>query len=161
MSLSQTIAFATLLCVTYFSIASATYYRPSRPTYCSYEKPLPIQVTEEHIEALNDCNVKRLVQLRTDDFIFYFPRGDVSKGRAGALTTFTNLCKPFPEGFRGLKLTIKEAFLVGNTYNVRWVISAPFFEDYHGADAYVTRGFKMAAQVTTFDSEELNFTRSA
>lgn len=160
MSLSQCIAFATLLYITYFSTASGSSSPSPRSLHCTYEKPLPVQVTEEHIEALNECNVKRLVQLRTHDFVFYFPRGEVSKGRAGALTTFTNLCKPFPEGFRGLKLTIKETFLVGNTYNVLWVISAPFFEDYHGADAYVTRGFKMAAQVTTFDSQELNFTRS-
>ncbi|KAI0556961.1 hypothetical protein FGB62_365g06 [Gracilaria domingensis] len=129
-------------------------------TYCTDETPLPVLVVDEHLGALNDCDVKRLVRLRTDDFKFYLARGEFVEGRKGARELFSSICKPFPEGLRGIKFTVKDTFLVSSTLNVRWVASAPFMEDYHGADAYVTRGFKMAAQVTTFDSQELNFTDS-
>ena len=71
---------------------------------------------------------------------------------------FEAFCAPFPKGFRGFKFETEKAFLVGNTYNVQWVSRAPFFSDYRGADAYITRGFKMAAQVTTFDGSKVNFT---
>lgn len=54
---------------------------------------------------------------------------------------------------------MEQAQLVGNVYNVQWVVKAPFFKDYRGADAYVTRDEKMAAQVTTFDTDELEFTQ--
>lgn len=118
-----------------------------------------MQVTEEHIEALNDCNINRLVQLRTEDFKMYLPRGEVVDGKENAAIAFTNWCKPYPKGIRGFELVIQDAFLVGNTYNVRWVLRSPFFEDYPGADAYVTRGFKMAAIVTTLDVNALNFTK--
>ena len=43
-----------------------------REQVCTENKPLPVQVVEEHLEALNLCDVDRLMRLRTHDFTYVF-----------------------------------------------------------------------------------------
>lgn len=121
-------------------------------------KPLPIIVTERHLAGLNSCDLPQLFALRTHDFHFFFPSGPPAVGKPRAKEIFRTICKPYRlGGLRGISFKETSVFLVGNTYNVKWVASAPFMKDYEGADAYVTRGRKMAAQVTTFDESEITF----
>lgn len=120
----------------------------------------PVQVFNAHISALNACDVDALVDLRSKDFMFFLPRGSIVRGKAEARAFFAGACLSFEEGgFRGWTFTAENTQLVGNVYNVQWVMRSSFAEDYRGADAYVSRGGKMASMVSTFDADEIVYTR--
>jgi hypothetical protein len=117
----------------------------------------PQAVVNEHVDALNKCDWKRLMAQYPADAEIYLPGGDVKKGRAEVGTMFEGFVKaPKDGGLCGLTFKAEHTFLVGTTVNVQWVATAPFLAaPYRGADAYVTRDGLMAAQVTTFDGNAL------
>ena len=122
------------------------------------KQPSVQKVIDEHLDALNKCDWKRLMAQYPNDVEIHLPDGQVIKGRAKVGDLFAGFCKARPDGLRGLKFTSESSFRVGNTLNVMWRAEADFLsEPYKGSDAYVTRDGLMAAQVTTFDGSKLKF----
>jgi hypothetical protein len=117
----------------------------------------PQAVVDEHLDAINKCDWNRLMAQYPDDVEFFLPGGAVVKGRAAVGDLFRNFVKPFSEGgLCGLNFVTEHSQTVGGTLNVQWVANAPFLaEPYRGADAYVTRDGMMAAQVTTFQQDQM------
>jgi SnoaL-like domain len=122
------------------------------------KQPTVQKVIDEHLDALNQCDWKRLMAQYLDDVEIHLPDGVVVRGREKVGELFAGFCKPRPDGLKGMKFTAEKSFLVGNTLNVVWRAEADFLaEPYRGSDAYVTRNGLMAAQVTTFDGSKLKF----
>ena len=112
----------------------------------------------EHLDALNDCDVDRLMAQYPETVAILLPAGVTSEGRTEVRALFEGFCQPYPAGLNGLQFTEIKSWTVGKTVNVQWVADAPFLaEPYYGADAYVTKNGLMGAQVTTFDGGELQF----
>lgn len=121
-------------------------------------QPSPEAVVAEHIDALNNCDVDRLMAQYPETVAILLPGGVTSAGRTEVRALFEGFCLPYPAGLNGLQFTEVESWTVGKTVNVQWVANAPFLaEPYYGADAYVTKNGLMGAQVTTFDGAELQF----
>lgn len=120
-------------------------------------QPTPEAVTYEHIDALNNCDVDRLMAQYPESVHIILPGGVTVEGREAVLDLFTGFCLPFEEGgLAGLQFTEVEHWKVHKTINMQWVATADFLcEPYYGADAYETWAGLMAAQVTTFDGAEL------
>jgi hypothetical protein len=122
-------------------------------------QPSPEAVVAEHIDALNNCDLDRLMAQYPETVVILLPGGVTVEGRTEVRALFEGFCLPYPAGLRGLQFTEVKSWKVGKTVNVQWVANAPFLaEPYYGADAYVTRKGLMGAQVTTFDGAELKFT---
>jgi hypothetical protein len=117
----------------------------------------PQAVVDEHIDALNKCDFARLMAQYPADVEFFLPGGQLVQGREKVGELFRALVKPFKEGgLCGVTFTPEHTFTVGDTVNVQWRAGADFLvEPYRGADAYVTRDGLMAAQVTTFQRDQL------
>ena len=121
-------------------------------------QPSPEAVVAEHLDALNDCDVDRLMAQYPETVAILLPAGVTSEGRTEVRALFEGFCQPYPAGLNGLQFTEVKSWTVGKTVNVQWVANAPFLaEPYYGADAYVTKNGLMGAQVTTFDGAELHF----
>jgi pyruvate,water dikinase len=92
-----------------------------------------------------------------DDVEIYLPRGVTVRSRQQVGEAFAGLVKPWAEGgLLGVTFTPEHVGAAGGTVNVQWRVDAPFLErPYRGSDAYVTRDGLLAAQVSTFDMQEL------
>lgn len=114
-------------------------------------------VVDEHLDAINKCDWKRLMAQYPANVEFFLPGGQVVRGRLAVGDLFRNFVKPAKDGgLCGLTFTTEHAFAVGDTINVQWRATADFLaEPYLGADAYVTKDGLMFAQVTTFRSDEI------
>ena len=112
-------------------------------------------VVDEHLDAINHCDWKRLMAQYPADVEFFLPGGKVVKGRAEVAELFRGFVKPAKDGgLCGLKFTPEHVFTVGDTINIAWICTADFMaEPYRGADAYETKDGIMQAQVTTFDGD--------
>jgi hypothetical protein len=121
------------------------------------KRATPQAVVDEHLDAINKCDWKRLMAQYPANVEFFLPGGQVVKGRNAVGDLFRNFVKPAKDGgLCGLKFTTEHAFTVGDTINVQWRATADFqLEPYLGADAYVTKDGLMFAQVTTFRSDEI------
>jgi len=117
----------------------------------------PRAVVNEHLDALNHCDWQRLMEQYPDNVEFFFPGGQVVKGRQQGGDLFAGFVKPQSEGgLCGLKFTAEHVFEVGDTVNVQWVVTSDILaEPYRGADAFVTKGGLIAAQVSTFDAAQM------
>jgi SnoaL-like domain len=117
----------------------------------------PQAVVDEHLDALNHCDWGRLMAQYPPGVEIFLPGGQIVKGRAQVGELFRSIVKPFNQGgVCGVKFETEHAFLVGNTVNAQWRVTADFLaEPYRGADAYVTKGGLMWAQVTTFQRDQL------
>ena len=128
-------------------------------------------VTAEHIDALNNCDVNRLMAQYPESVHIILPDGGKAIGRVEVLDLFTGFCSQ-PDlywndetgswanagGLNGLTFTENEQWTVGKTVNMEWTADACFLASpYVGADAYETHANLMAAQVTTFDGSKLVF----
>ena len=119
-------------------------------------QPTPEAVVAEHIDALNECDVDRLMAQYPDDIKILLPGGVTTAGRDDVRALFEGFCQPFPAGLAGLHFTELSSSKVHKTINAQWKAEACFLaEPYLGADAYETWSGLMAAQVTTFDGAEL------
>ena len=114
-------------------------------------------VTAEHIDALNACDIDRLMAQYPPSIHIILPDGGQAVGRAEVLELFEGFCAdPADGGLNGLQFTEIESWKVAGTINMQWKADADFLcEPYFGADAYETRWGLMAAQVTTFDGSKL------
>ncbi len=120
-------------------------------------QPTPYAVTYEHIDALNNCDVDRLMAQYPPSVHIVLPGGVTVEGREAVQELFEGFCLPFEEGgLNGLQFTEVDSWKVHKTINMQWVADADFLcEPYYGADAYESWAGLMAAQVTTFDGAEL------
>ncbi len=120
-------------------------------------QPSPQQVVDEHLEALNVCDLDRLMAQYPPEVLIIIADGASFRGREAVGELFAGFCKPVEEGgLNGLTFTTLETFTVDGTLNVIWEADADFLsEPYKGADAYVTKDGFMYAQVTTFDGSKL------
>jgi hypothetical protein len=119
----------------------------------------PIKVVEEHINALNSCQLERLMAQYPNKAEIHLPDGNVVKGRTQIRSLFIDFVKPREQGgLCGLTFTAEYVSQVGQIINVQWRAEAPFLaEPYRGSDAYETSQGFMYAQVTTFKGSELKF----
>ena len=77
-------------------------------------------VVDEHFDALNRCDWKRLVQQYSDGAEFMLQAGQIVKRRQEVADLFANFVKPISQGgLCGLRVTPEHTFLVGNTLNVQ------------------------------------------
>ena len=122
-------------------------------------QPTPEAVVAEHVDALNKCDVDRLMAQYPASVAILVPGGGTVEGRAGVRALFEGFCQPpAAGGLNGLTFVALKSWKIGNTVNVQWVATAPFLAaPYYGADAYVTHKGLLASQVTTFDGTELQF----
>lgn len=122
-------------------------------------QPSPALVVSEHLDALNNCDVERLMAQYPRTIAILLPGGVTVEGRADVRDLFEGFCLPVTEGgLRGIQFTVIQNWKVGKTINTQWIADACFLlEPYYGADAYVTRRGLMGAQVTTFDGADLVF----
>jgi hypothetical protein len=119
-------------------------------------QPKPELVVAEHIDALNNCDVDRLMAQYPETIHILLPGGVTVEGREDVEALFEGFCLPYPDGLNGLQFTETGSWEVHKTLNVQWEADACFLaEPYLGADAYETWSGLMAAQVTTFDGAEL------
>jgi hypothetical protein len=121
------------------------------------KRATPQAVVDEHLDAINKCDWKRLMAQYPPNVEFFLPGGQLVRGREAVGDLFRNFVRPVKEGgLCGLKFETEHAFAVGDTINVQWRATADFLlEPYRGADAYVTKDGLMFAQVTTFRSDEI------
>ena len=122
-------------------------------------QPHPELVVAEHIEALNNCDMERLMAQYPPTVVLLLPGGVTIQGLEQVEALFEGLCTPFEDGgLRGIQFTELSSWTVGKTVNVQWSADAWFLcEPYLGADAYVTKNGLLGAQVATFDGAELQF----
>jgi hypothetical protein len=122
-------------------------------------QPTPEAVVAEHIDALNSCDVDRLMAQYPKSIAILLPGGVTVEGRSSVRALFDGVCLPFGSGgLNGIHFTAIKSWTVGKTINLQWVANAPFLAaPYYGADAYETQKGLLALQVTTFDAAELQF----
>ena len=75
-------------------------------------QPTPEAVVAEHLDALNDCDVDRLMAQYPDGIQILLPGGVTVAGRDEVRALFEGFCLPFPAGLAGLKFTEKQAYIV-------------------------------------------------
>jgi len=116
-------------------------------------------VVAEHLAALNACDWKRLMAQYPPSVHFFEPGGTVVIGRKAVGQLFLGFCKSRAQGGnKGLIFTSQRTFQVGQTISVQWSARASFLKrPYLGADAYITKGGLMYAQVTTFGAPPLPY----
>jgi ketosteroid isomerase-like protein len=121
-------------------------------------QPTPKAVVDEHLDALNHSDWSRLMAQYPDDVEIFLPAGVVIRGRKDVGEAFQGLVKSWNDGgIAGIRFVPEHVFTVGDTINVQWRAEGDVLkEPYRGADAYVTRKGLLAAQVSTFDMNELN-----
>ncbi len=119
----------------------------------------PSKVLAQHMEALNGCDWKGLMQQYPDSYELRLPGGVIVKGRLEAAATFAGFVKPHSEGgLCGITFSELSRQVTGGTIAVTWEANAPFLaEPYQGADAYITDHGLMVSMVSTFDGAELKF----
>jgi SnoaL-like domain len=122
-------------------------------------QPSPKAVVAEHLDALNSCDLERLLAQYPNKAELHLSDGNVVKGRDALRELFAGFVAPYEEGgLCGLTFTTESSFKVDGTLNVQWRAEAPFLaETYRGSDAYVTKNGLMYAQVTTFEGTDLKF----
>src|SRR5882724_8927459 len=123
------------------------------------KQPTVQRVIDEHLDALNSCDWKRLMAQYPNPVEIHLPGGTVVKGRKAVGDLFAGFVKTHADGgLCGIKFTTEHSFAVNGTLNVQWSADAPFLaEPYRGSDAYVTKDGLMYAQVTTFDGKAIKF----
>ena len=122
-------------------------------------QPTPAKVVEEHMAAFSGCDWPRLMAQFPDNVEFFGPHGQIVRGKAALGQMFAGVVKPPAQGGTcGLKVVAEHIFVVGDTVNVQWRADSPLLQEtYRGADAYETHDGLMAAQVTTWNPDELKW----
>jgi hypothetical protein len=126
-------------------------------------QPTPQAVIDEHLDALNKCDWKRIMAQYPEDYQLNLPDGVVVKGRQKAAELFAGFVKPHDQGgLCGIKFTAEQTFTVGETLNIQWKAEAEFLaEPYRGSDAYETHDGLMVAMVSTFKGADLKVKTAA
>jgi ketosteroid isomerase-like protein len=116
-------------------------------------------VVAEHVDALNHCDLNRIMAQYPDNAEFILPNGVWMKGPREIVNLFLGFCKDRADGGRkGATFAAEETNVVGDVVNVSWRLDAPYLkEPYKGADAYETKDGFMQSQVTTFETSDMKF----
>ena len=78
-------------------------------------------VTAEHIDALNACDIDRLMAQYPPSIHIILPDGGQAVGRAEVLALFEGFCSdPADGGLNGLQFTEIESWKVAGTINMQW-----------------------------------------
>ncbi len=119
----------------------------------------PVDVYEEHIRVLNECDWEGLMAQYPDQVEIHLPDGVIFQGRQAVGDLFAGFVRaPEDGGLCGLTFTEESRYEAAGVLNVQWVADAPFLaEPYRGSDAYVTDDGLMVVQVTTFNGADLVF----
>jgi ketosteroid isomerase-like protein len=122
-------------------------------------QPTPEAVLAEHIDALNNCDLNRIMAQYPDDGTFILPDGVWMEGRIEVVKLFLGFCKDRKDGgLKGATFITEYQKKSGDTINVSWRMEAPYLkEPYKGSDAYVTKDGLMHVQVTTFKVADMKF----
>jgi len=116
----------------------------------------PDAVLAQHIAALNACDWKGLMQQYPDTYQLRLPGGVVVTGREATAAVFAGFVKsPADGGLCGVTFSEESRQVTGGTLAVSWVATSALYEDYRGADAYITDDGLMVQMVSTFDGAEL------
>jgi len=116
----------------------------------------PDAVLAQHIAALNDCDWKGLMQQYPDTYQLRLPGGVVVTGREATAAVFAGFVKsPADGGLCGVTFSEESRQVTGGTIAVNWLATSDLYEDYRGADAYITDDGLMVQMVSTFDGAEL------
>jgi len=116
----------------------------------------PDAVLDQHITALNACDWKGLMQQYPDTYQLRLPGGFVFTGREATAVVFAGFVKdPADGGLCGVTFSEESRQVTGGTIAVSWVARSDLYEDYRGADAYITDDGLMVQMVSTFDGAEL------
>jgi len=68
-------------------------------------QPTADAVTAEHIDALNNCDVDRLMAQYPESNEILLPGGVTVAGREAVRDLFEGFCLPYPAGLKGLTFT--------------------------------------------------------
>jgi hypothetical protein len=122
-------------------------------------QPTPAKVVEEHMAAFSGCDWPRLMAQFPDNVEFFGPGGQLVRGKVELGKMFAQVVKPPSQGGTcGLKVVAEHTYVVGDTVNVQWKADSPLLKQpYRGADAYETHDGLMAAQVTTWNPNDLQW----
>jgi hypothetical protein len=116
----------------------------------------PDAVLAQHIAALNACDWKGLMQQYPDTYQLRLPGGVVVTGRDATAVVFAGFVKaPADGGLCGITFSEESRQVTAGTLAVNWVAQSDLYEDYRGADAYITDDGLMVQMVSTFDGAEL------
>src|SRR5580704_9415940 len=123
----------------------------------------PLDVVDEHLDALNAYDWERLMAQFPPDVEIFLPGGHVVVGREKVGELFEAVVKPLAQGgIGGLKFEKVHSFEAGDTIVVLWRITGDALaEPYDGTDAYITRAGLMAAQVSTFIPADMKLKRQS
>jgi hypothetical protein len=141
----------------YTAISVTNPNNPAQVSNKLVREKTPLAVYKQHINALNACNWKGLMQQYPDQYQLRLNDGKVIKGRKAAAATFAGFVKPHAAGgLCGITFTARSMQLTGGTLAVSWVANSPFLaQPYYGADAYITDDGLMVSMVSTFDGNAL------
>ena len=144
-------------CVFAAMLAAGTLHGQAMPPL--KRQPTPAKVVEEHMAAFSGCDWPRLMAQFPDTVEFFGPQGQVVRGKVALGQMFAQVVKPPSQGGTcGLKVVAEHTFVVGDTVNVQWRADSPLLKQtYRGADAYETHDGLMAAQVTTWNPNDLQW----
>jgi hypothetical protein len=119
----------------------------------------PEAMLAEHIDALNNCDLNRIMAQYPDDGTFILPDGVWMEGRNEVVKLFLGFCKNRKDGgLKGATFITEYSKKSGVTINVSWRMKAPYLkEPSKGSDAYVTKDDLMHVQVTTFKVADMKF----
>jgi hypothetical protein len=119
--------------------------------------PTAPAIVQEHLDALNHCDWKRLMKQYSPDVELFLPGGKVIKGKDAVASLFHDMVKPLEQGgVCGVTFRSEYTLLVSNTVSVQWCATGGLLsKSYRGADAYITKDGLIAAQLTTFDRSQL------
>src|SRR6266511_5058165 len=80
-------------------------------------QPSPEAVVAEHIDALNNCDVDRLMAQYPETVAILLPGGVTSEGRTEVRALFEGVCLSYPAGVNGLLFIVVNSWTVGRTVN--------------------------------------------
>ena len=113
----------------------------------------PQAVVDEHMDALNACDVDRIMAQYPEDAQISPPDSGGIRGKSAIREAFTDLCKDRKDGgFKGTHFGVMSSKRVGDSIVIDWVATAPFLAaPAMGADAFITKDGLIQAMVTTLD----------
>jgi hypothetical protein len=140
----------------YTAIAVENPNTPGEWSDALVRESTPDAVLAQHITALNACDWKGLMQQYPDTYQLRLPGGVVITGREATAAVFAGFVKaPADGGLCGVTFSEESRQVTGGTLAVNWVAVSDLYEDYRGADAYITDDGLMVQMVSTFDGAEL------
>jgi hypothetical protein len=140
----------------YTGIAVENPNQPGEWSDVLVRESTPDAVLDQHITALNACDWKGLMQQYPDSYQLRLPGGVVITGREATAAVFAGFVKsPADGGLCGITFSEESRQVTGGTLAVNWVAQSDLYEDYRGADAYITDDGLMVQMVSTFDGAEL------